>query len=393
MTLRATGGNVGRPPKRVFGTQGNLPKPTMTVFGTRGRLPELAMTVFVARGRLPELAMTVFVTRGRLPEPAMTVFVAWGRLPEPATPVFVTCLRHLSPKKIVFAAQGRLPKPVTTPFGTLRSLPKLAILPQSLARISYPVSEAETHGILRDPVARSRYARRMTYTTRGGARIGWMNYSWPLASLSVDKSNLTIVTTFFGLFEAGRYSFRPDQVIRIEKYGWLPIIGEGVRIHHTIAGYPEMVVFWCRPTGVLQGIASTGFPTIPECAAPIGSIPSRGFPLRIWPLVIVFLLWNLFLGYEYFSRPISEAFPGPFTIAALCLLSITSLAVLFSPAVQAIFIRPGRSIGEVRPLFVFVATISGIASVAFTVIFLAGGIHRSQPRPNKALPTHSTITK
>ena len=226
-----------------------------------------------------------------------------------------------------------------------------------------------------------------SYSARGGARIGWVNYTWPLASLSVDTSSLTIVTTFFGLFEMGRYSFRPDQVARIVRFGWLPIIGEGIRVHHTVADYPEKVVFWCRPSAVLRGIASTGFPTTSESTDSVTSIPSRGFPLRIWPLVIVVLLWNLLLGYEFFYRPMLAAFPGTCTIAALSLVFVTSLAVLFSPSVQAIFLRPGRTIGEVRPMFLLVATIAGIMTVVFTVVFLAEGIRRV-PRPNKArVPT------
>lgn len=224
-----------------------------------------------------------------------------------------------------------------------------------------------------------------SYSARGGARIGWVNYTWPLASLNVAPSSLTIVTTFFGLFEMGRYSFRPDQVARIERFGWLPIIGEGIRVYHTVADYPEKVVFWCRPSAVLRGIASTGFPTASKSAAPISSIPSRGFPLRIWPLVIVVLLWNLLLGYEFFSQPMLSAFPGPCTIAALSLVLVTSLAVLFSPLVQAIILRPGRSIGEVRPMFLLVAIITGIMTVVFTVVFLAGGIRR-ESRPNKPAP-------
>lgn len=221
----------------------------------------------------------------------------------------------------------------------------------------------------------------VSYSVHGGARIGWVNYTWPLAFLSVDISSLTIVTTFFGLFEMGRYSFRPDQVIGIERFGWLPLIGEGIRVHHRVADYPEKIVFWCRPSAVLRGIASTGFPTVLDRAASVSAVPPRGFPLRIWPLVIVILLWNMLLSYELFSQPMLAAFPGPCTIAALILVFVTSLAVSFSPSVQAIFLRPGRSIGEVRPMFLLVATITGIMAVVFTVVFFAGGTRR-EPEPN-----------
>ena len=223
----------------------------------------------------------------------------------------------------------------------------------------------------------------ISYSTRGGARIGWVNYSWPMASLSVDAAGLTITTTFFGLFEMGRYSFRPDQVAHIGKFGWLPVIGEGIRVHHTVANYPEMVVFWCRPADVLRGIASTGFPATSASTLPVSPMASRGFPLRIWPLVVVGLVWNLLLGYEIFARSMLAAFPGPCTITALALVFGASLAALFSPSVQAILLRPGRSFGEVRPMFQLVATITGIMTVACTVVFLAGGIRNKQPEPIK----------
>ena len=209
------------------------------------------------------------------------------------------------------------------------------------------------------------------YIARGGARIGWVNYSWPLASLSVDASDLTIVTTLFGLFEMGRHSFRPDQVIRIEKYGWIPMIGEGIRIHHTVANYPEKVVFWCSPTTVLSGIASTGFPLASGSTSTVATIPFRGFPLRIWPLIVIVILWNFLIGYEFLSKQRLGVFPGPFTLAALLLVFSTSLAVLLSPKVQALFLRPGRSIGEVRPMFLLIATITGIMTILFTALFLA----------------------
>ncbi|MBN9693932.1 MAG: hypothetical protein J0M24_27125 [Verrucomicrobia bacterium] len=195
-----------------------------------------------------------------------------------------------------------------------------------------------------------------------------------MASLSVDASNLIIVTTFFGLFETGRYFFHPNQITRIERFGSLPIIGEGIRVHHTVADYPEEVVFWCRPAAVLRGIASTGFPTFSETAAIPSSIPSRGFPLRIGPLVFVVLIWNLLLGYEFSSQPTLAAFPGPCTFAALSLVFVASLTVLRSPSAQAVVLRPGRSFGEVRPTFLLVATITGIMTVVFIFFVLARGL-------------------
>jgi hypothetical protein len=223
-----------------------------------------------------------------------------------------------------------------------------------------------------------------TYFARGGARIGWVNYSWPLASLSVNSSSLTIVTTMFGLFEMGRYHFTPTQVIRIERFGSIPLIGEGIRLHHTVTDYPEKVVFWCRPSSVLSGIASTGFKSAPSSGIQVSTSSRRGFPLRIWPLAIMVIGWNLLLGFEFFSQSHFALFSGPCTVAALILAFLTSLAVLRFPRVQKVFLRPGHSIGEIRPMFLLIATITGFMALVFTSIYLAGGFRRLT-KANKAL--------
>lgn len=213
-----------------------------------------------------------------------------------------------------------------------------------------------------------------------------MNYSWPLASLAVDSSSLTIVTTLFGLFEMGRYRFTPDQVTRIDRFGSIPLIGEGIRIHHTVTDYPEKVVFWCRPSSVLSGIASAGFSTASVGTASGGIAPTRGFPLRIWPLVVVVIVWNLLLGSEFLSRPHHVAFPGPCTVAALAFVFCTSVAVLRFPGVQEVFLRPGRRIGEVRPMFLLIATVTGIMLLVLSIIcfFHSASISASSATPRFA---------
>ena len=209
------------------------------------------------------------------------------------------------------------------------------------------------------------------YFVRGGARLGFVTYGWPLATLEVDGARLSIATTFFGLFEAGRYSFRPDQIVHLETFRGL--FSGGIRIHHTVPEYDEKVVFWCRSAVVLQGIASTGFCAAASDKPPsVSAMPPRGFPFKIWPLAVIGVLWNALLGYDFFSRPNFGAFPGPCSVLALSTVFLTSVAVLRSSRVQAVFLRPGRSIGEVRPLFQLIAIINGIMVVVFTAVFLGG---------------------
>lgn len=91
----------------------------------------------------------------------------------------------------------------------------------------------------------------------GGARIDNWNVTWPFARLSVNEHQL-----FLKIMFCGTYSFVPDQVIQVEAYGKIPVIGKGVRIHHRHVGYPEKIVFWRltgNPANIVHPIHSSGF--------------------------------------------------------------------------------------------------------------------------------------
>jgi hypothetical protein len=58
---------------------------------------------------------------------------------------------------------------------------------------------------------------------RGGARIGWLNASWPFAKLTSSRKALALSCL-------GSFEFSPAQVVAIEPYRWF--LSHGVRIHH-----------------------------------------------------------------------------------------------------------------------------------------------------------------
>jgi len=89
------------------------------------------------------------------------------------------------------------------------------------------------------------------FTTRGGARIGWINFSWPLARLSATHDKLII----WVMFDA--YTFAPNDVYAIERYKGY--ISEGIRIRHNVASYPEKIIFWSNPEKALSSIWDSGF--------------------------------------------------------------------------------------------------------------------------------------
>jgi hypothetical protein len=96
----------------------------------------------------------------------------------------------------------------------------------------------------------------MTKQWRGGARIGLANATWPFACLSASAELLTLEVGFFGTF-----SFSPTQVTAIEPHFSLPLIGRGVRIRHSIAAYPDPLIFWCfvRPEGIVSELNRLGY--------------------------------------------------------------------------------------------------------------------------------------
>jgi hypothetical protein len=212
------------------------------------------------------------------------------------------------------------------------------------------------------------------YTVTGGARIGMVNYTWPLAKLTATADRLTVSTNLFGLYGMGTYSFSRDQVLSIERYGWIPLIGEGIRINHSITDYPEKIVFWCQPASVLAGLVGVGFSsTHAPSAMPQRQTP-RGFPLRWTPLILLVVLWNLVIGIEIVARPTGIPSPGPLSLAALLIVFGFSIAAIRFPVVQNLLLKPGRSFGEVKQIFLLVATISGIMAFVFAIILAMGGV-------------------
>ncbi len=93
----------------------------------------------------------------------------------------------------------------------------------------------------------------------GGALLDGYNATFPFATLSVKDEHL-ILDVLFG----GKFKFKPDQVINISKYGFIPFWMTGIRIHHNIPTYPDCVVYWhlrWSSKGLLEELAEYGFKT------------------------------------------------------------------------------------------------------------------------------------
>ena len=197
---------------------------------------------------------------------------------------------------------------------------------------------------------------------RGGARIGWVNASWPFATLNVSRDELRISSL-------GKYTFSPTEVVSIEPYGSIPVISSGIRINHNRADDPSTIVFWCmgNRSRVLSAIAEAGF--IGRGSA---SLQAREFPIR-WSVVIaVIALWNMLL---FFQVPGHLAFgSGSGALAPLAVAGLFALctAVRLSSRIQRVALREGHQVGEIKSFLSLLQLVSGLLTIVFTGMWLGG---------------------
>ncbi len=198
----------------------------------------------------------------------------------------------------------------------------------------------------------------------GGAEIGLVSASWPLARLVVSPNELTLEVLILGA-----YAFRSDQVSSLAGYTLIPLVAWGVRVHHVIEEYPKRVIFWSRerPDRVLSKIREIGFVPTARAGAIYGR---RGIPLRLGTIGLCLLLWNALFWLDQRSLLAKR---GILAVAALIVTFLVSFFTPRWPALQRLFIKHGRDIGEVRHACRFIALITGSIAVAFLVVLLLGG--------------------
>ena len=199
-----------------------------------------------------------------------------------------------------------------------------------------------------------------TIRQRGGARIGWVGASWPLAGIEVGPGRARITSL-------GTYEFTPAEVSAVEEVGTIPFISQGVRIHHSKPRYPEEVVFY-PPTGrqaLLAAFRESGF----NVGSPALQV-RRGFPLRVRAVLAVALLWNVLLMLEQPQAGPGRWVPGPYLLAALGMLFAIATLLPRSVRLQSFFMRAGRDVGEVSSVLRLVQLVCGFLLLGFAAAHL-----------------------
>ena len=210
------------------------------------------------------------------------------------------------------------------------------------------------------------------FTLTGGARIGNANATYPFANLFVDKNVLKINAS-----TVSNLVFQPQDIISIEPYTIIPIVGQGIKINHRIENYKPKVIFWTfkNPNFVINEIKKVGF---------LGDINSKisfadkeiikrqeqgGFPIKKSVAIIFLVLWNiLFLSdfLPFFLQNKAEGIPiGNGVKTAIGLLLATSILTLISDGFRKVILKEGRDFNDIKKFVYFVILVSGIMFLGF----------------------------
>jgi hypothetical protein len=188
----------------------------------------------------------------------------------------------------------------------------------------------------------------------------------------VDKNVLKINASI-----VGNLVFQPQDIIPIEPYKMIPILGQGIKINHRIENYKPKVIFWTfkDPDFVINEIKKVGF---------FGNINSKisfadteiikrqeqgGFPIKKPVAIIFVVLWNmLFLSdfLPFFLQNKKEGIPIGYGVKmAIGLLLATSILTLISDRFRKVILKEGRDFNDIKKFVYFIILVCGIMFLGF----------------------------
>ena len=211
----------------------------------------------------------------------------------------------------------------------------------------------------------------------GGARIGMANATWPFATLTVTKDRLDLNASIIG-----NYSFTKDDIISIEPYYLIPIIGQGIKINHKIPKYKDKVIFWTfnNPNDVINEIKQTGFfdggslTTNQDVKNQVIERQKQGgFPVRIPAVIAIIVIWNIFFLIDFLSTKTNDIPLGKGAAIALGFILIVSVFSLISKDFRKLILKDGRDIKEISKFLYFLIFLSGF--MLFGILMIHGLNH------------------
>jgi len=203
------------------------------------------------------------------------------------------------------------------------------------------------------------------FEATGGAKVGLVTQSWPLAKLTATPDAITLTVRMFG-----EYTFPPGRILALSRREKFRFFGRGLEIRHDIADYPERIIFlcWGSPDKLLAGIRDAGFAAGTDVPPPRSA--GAGWAIRWQTVLVSLLVWNVLFLLDL--RPDREwHFPGTFSVVAVGLLFVVASSALRFPFVQRWILKPGRSVGEILPLLKLLRLVAGLMIGFFILLVVA----------------------
>ncbi|MCP4443152.1 MAG: hypothetical protein GY810_29950 [Aureispira sp.] len=204
----------------------------------------------------------------------------------------------------------------------------------------------------------------------GGARIGTGYFksakaTFPFAKLKVERTKLEL-----SVFIIGNYSFAPQDIISIEPYRVIPILGTGIKINHRVKDYKKDIIFWTfsNPEMLIAKIKNIGFlgkidSTISKEDQLVFAKQDRGLnPIKKPFFVGAVILWNLLFITDilkHFNDPDNTEMLGLGATIALGLLFLGSLLTYFSKSFQKLILKEERDFNDIRVYMNLLILVSG----------------------------------
>ena len=212
------------------------------------------------------------------------------------------------------------------------------------------------------------------YELTGGARIGGAKASYPFAKLKVTANKFELDASIIG-----NLVFSPSDIISIEPYQQIPIIGKGIKITHNVAKYKKKVIFWTfkNPKEVINEIRKTGFldnmnsNISGDDEEIIAKQKQGGFPIKKSFATGAVILWNLFFAisiFKYFQNPADEMIIGNTMKIAFVLVLGTALLTLFSKPFQQLILKEGRKLDDIKRFLYFIILVSSLLLLNVMII-------------------------
>jgi len=204
-----------------------------------------------------------------------------------------------------------------------------------------------------------------TIKVTGGARIGMANATWPFATLRVNKDKLQLNTSFFG-----NLVFKPGDIVSIEPYMAIPLLGQGIKINHAVKSYNQKVIFWTLedPIDLIHRIKQTGFlnnhnPPSAIIEEHIRTTQAQGrFPIKTPAIISIIVVWNLFMLFDIINFITGKNSTSILSIGAQSALGFVLifciLLLMFEPFRQLI-LKKGRTIDDIKSAVYFIIFVCG----------------------------------